>query len=399
MQIAACKHFAGCIFIGYTLKERREYYIIFKEAAVFLQRFSFFFFYSKSGVVNMRFSVGYQQDQRARWAESILRFREAVAEVYFPWGDLPNGRARTTQLALSSREYKARFREEITAMAHAGIQRNLLLNGMCYGALSLSRELFCAIDRAIDEIGEMAGLHSVTTTSPVIAEYIKEKYPALEVRASVNMDISDIKSMQYLSAHFDSFYIGRSVNRQLDEIARWKEWADANGKKLHILFNSGCLSHCPAHVFHDNLVAHEKEIATQDNAVSYHALCRQRLGRGKEESYLLIGDGSFVRPEDVKIYEPYFSVGKLATRSNPQPSRVLSAYVRGHHYGNLLDLLEPDYAAQFYPLTLDNKAFPEDFGFHVSHCDHQCLQCGYCKNIWNQALKDTGGMIERAYQG
>lgn len=341
----------------------------------------------------MKFSVGYQQDERTRWTDTILRFHESVAEIYFPWGDLPNGRARTTQLSASSEMYKARFRDEITAMAQCGIQRNLLLNGMCYGAMSLSQKLFDAINQAIEEIGEMAGLQSITTTSPVIAEHIKKFYPDIEIRASVNMDIADLKSMQYLSDTFDSFYIGRTLNRQMDEIARWKKWADEKGKKLHILFNSGCLSHCPAHVFHDNLVAHEKEIAEQENAVSYHALCRQQLGKDKEESYLLLGDGSFVRPEDVHLYEPYFNVGKLATRSNVNPSRVLSAYVRGAHYGNLLDLLEPDYAAQFYPMIVDNKAFPSDFGHHVTHCDHHCLQCGYCKQIWNQALKYTGGMI------
>ena len=341
----------------------------------------------------MQFSVGYQQDERARWADTILRFRQDVAEIYFPWGDLPNGRARTTQLSLSPEEYKARFQEEIRAFAAAGIRRNLLLNGMCYGAMSLSAELFSAIDQAITEIGERAGLQSVTTTSPVIAEHIKKHYPEIEVRASVNMDISDLKSMQYLAATFDSFYIGRTINRQMDEIARWKEWADENGKGLHILFNSGCLSHCPAHVFHDNLVSHEREIARQDNAVEFHALCRQQMGKDKEGSYLLIGNGSFVRPEDISLYEPYFSVGKLATRSNVNPSRVLSAYVRRKHYGNLLDLLEPDYAAQFYPLIVDNQSFPQDFGFHVSHCDHHCLQCGNCKRIWNQALKHTGGMI------
>ena len=36
---------------------------------------------------------------------------------------------------------------------------------------------------------------------------------------------------------------------------------DAEGKELYMLANSGCLNNCSAHVFHDNLVAHEAQIA------------------------------------------------------------------------------------------------------------------------------------------
>ena len=40
-----------------------------------------------------------------------------------------------------------------------------------------------------------------------------------------------------------------------------KAWADANGKSLHFLVNSGCMNYCSGQSFHDNLVAHEAEIA------------------------------------------------------------------------------------------------------------------------------------------
>lgn len=333
----------------------------------------------------MKFSVGYQQDARQRWADAILRRRENVAEVYFPWGGLPNGRAPTAQTMIGDPGAQARALEELAAFAEAGIARNLLFNGMCYGAKSLSRELFDKIGEIVDFLGERIGVQSVTTTSPVIAEYLKGRYPQLEIRASVNMDIADLKGFQYLSDVFDAFYIGRSLNRRFDEIARIRSWADANGKRLSILLNSGCLAACPAHAFHDNLVSHEAEIAREDNAVRFHALCRKRLA-SPEGRISLISDTSFIRPEDVKLYEPYFDVAKLATRSNPNPARVLEAYVRGAHFGNLCDLLEPDYAALFYPDIIDNRAFPEEYASVVGSCSRRCETCGYCEDVLKRVL-------------
>lgn len=329
----------------------------------------------------MKFSVGYQQDTRERWIPAILAQKDRVAEIYFPWGGLPNGRSPDFQP-----QAQARMRAELTALTQAGIERNLLLNGMCYGGQALSKALFEKINRSIEELGASIGLQSVTTTSPVIAEFLKTHYPALEIRASVNMDLGHLEGMKYLTDCFDSFYIGRVVNRRLDEIARMKAWADARGKGLCILLNSGCLARCPTHTFHDNLVSHEAEIAATENAVTFRALCRQQLAK-EENRVALIADTSYVRPEDLSVYGPFFPVGKLATRVNPNPSRVLNAYARGTHYGNLLDLLEPDFSDELRPYILDSRAFPTDFAQKTGHCDRQCESCGYCDKVYKVASK------------
>ena len=40
----------------------------------------------------MKFTVGYQPRPGRDFLDAILAHREALAEVYFPWGELPNGR-------------------------------------------------------------------------------------------------------------------------------------------------------------------------------------------------------------------------------------------------------------------------------------------------------------------
>ena len=44
----------------------------------------------------MKFTVGYQPRPGRDFLDAILAHREALAEVYFPWGELPNGRGTLT---------------------------------------------------------------------------------------------------------------------------------------------------------------------------------------------------------------------------------------------------------------------------------------------------------------
>jgi hypothetical protein len=75
--------------------------------------------------------------------------------------------------------------------------------------------------------------------------------------------------MQYLSELYDSFYVQREFNRDLDYIRELLEWTRANNKGLYMLANSGCLVHCSPQTFHDNLVAHEQEICETVNVENW----------------------------------------------------------------------------------------------------------------------------------
>ncbi len=112
----------------------------------------------------------------------------------------------------------------------------------------------------LDRLGEIVnGADAVTTASPP-PSIVKKHFPAIETRASVNMQIGTVNGMEYAAHLFDSFYVRREFNRNLEHLARLKEGADGAGKRLHLLANSGCLDHCPGQIFHDNMVAHEQEI-------------------------------------------------------------------------------------------------------------------------------------------
>ena len=299
----------------------------------------------------MKFSVGYQLTD-APLMEEIIKNKEQIGEVYFSWGNYPNGRhSALHQKGYTPEEAQARQRADLHRLAEAGIALNLLFNGMCYGKDAQSRTFFEGIGDTLDELSAAYGVSSVTTTSPLIARFIKDNFDEIEVRASVNMSIGTVEGMDYAKHLFESFYLKRELNRDFGAIRILKKWCDQQGKKLYVLANSGCLNHCSAHVFHDNLVSHEQEIAKMDNGYAFEGLCRAHL---KENPRAILERTSFIRPEEVALYEDLFPMMKLATRVSPCPVRILKAYLKGSYSGSLPDLLEPNHAALFYPRLLEN---------------------------------------------
>jgi len=300
----------------------------------------------------MNFSVGYQLCTDSLFLDKIIEYKDRIYEVYFSWGDFPNGRNNQLKRAdMLPWEAQSKQMEDLKKLSDAGLGFNLLLNANCYGRDSLSREFYTRIGDTVDYIINTYGLNSVTTTSPVIAKFLKTNFEDLHIRASVNMEIGTIEGMQYISKCFDGFYMKREFNRDFEKIEKLSTWCRDNGKELYLLANSGCLNNCSVRNFHDNLVAHESEISKMDNAYVFEGMCKEFLK--KEENYhFLIDNTNFIRPEDIHLYERYFKSAKLATRVNPRPERILESYVTGSYRGNILELLEP--AHNIYPYIVEN---------------------------------------------
>ena len=165
-------------------------------------------------------AAGYQHfADGAPFAEIALR-HSSVKEVYFPWIDEPSGRPKLGEQAMSQ--------------ALEGHVRDIVGTLDSWGC----RPEVC------------------TTASPFVARVLKTAFPEVEVRASVNMRLTTLQAFRYLAPLFDSYYIGRDIQRNLETVKRFSDWCHANGKKLCLLANSGCLRNCPWQTFHDNLIAH-----------------------------------------------------------------------------------------------------------------------------------------------
>lgn len=340
----------------------------------------------------MKFAVGFQlyEGQEAPFSRIVAAYRERISEVFFAWQDIPTGRSNiATRHGHTDWTAQRRTEEELRTIKAMGIKLDLLFNGNCYGAYAISEKLANTVISVLEHLeAEVGGVDIITTASPAIAHTVKQYFPEIEVRASVNMRIGTVKGMQYMADLFDSFHVMRDYNRDLQHLRRLRAWADENGKKLILLANSGCFRFCSGQTFHDNLVAHESEICEVANLKDFNPYVCWKMLKDRKNWHMLL-ENTWIRPEDLHNYEGLFDTVKLATRMHALPGLVIDAYVKGRYYGNTLDLFEPGFGRALAPWILDNKAFPEDWFARTASCTKDCDSCGYCKAVLEQVLYNT----------
>ena len=336
----------------------------------------------------MRFALGYQlpDEDRPPFPALVEEFRDHVAEVYFPWLDLPTGRSPLLRPGDPDRQaVQAQLEEDLVALRRLGVKLDLLLNASCYGRDAYSLAHVERVSAIIAHLIDLVGLDIVTTMSPLIAEMVKRRFPGVEVRASINMRLGSVRSLEYVAHLFDSYHVQRECNRDLDLLRDLHAWAQANGKHLIMLANSGCLRSCSVQTFHDNLVSHEAEAAELDCVpADAPALCWSYLRDRRHWVRFL--QNTWVRPEDLHHYDPLFPVVKLATRMHADPRRVLRAYASQRCDGSLPDLFEPGHGPLFAPFIIDNRRFPDDWFARTTACGQRCEHCDYCAFVLAQVL-------------
>ena len=333
----------------------------------------------------MKLSVGYNLQDRSRFLAACKEYSSQISEVYFSYPGMPNGRSVAPWEEDDAGEPV--ILSDLKRLNQYGISANLLLNANCYGGDSLRESFYVDILELVDSLQKQLQLSGVTTTSPMIAACLKERFPALPIRASINMNIRGVTAMDYLAEVFDEFYLTREFNRNLAEIRKAREYCDRHEKKLYLLANSGCLNDCPSHVFHDNLVAHEMEV-NADDFRPFEATCWRYLESTANRSQI-IRLSNWIRPEELHILDPYFDGAKIATRASSDAFRIVAAYARGYWHGDMLALTEPSHSGLFGPGGLDNNLFPEGYLARQLTCGKECTQCGYCQSVYRKVHRDA----------
>ena len=329
------------------------------------------------------FSVGYRlPGDFGSMIDVFQDYRNDIVECYFAVPGDPSGRAPLgiRRGELDAESYHV-FWTEIRRIVDLGIEPVLLLNAACYGKEAISKPFQTYFLETVQELRNEIGLTTVTTTSPFVAREIKERHPEIEIRASVNMRLQSIRSMMYLADSFDGFYLTKELNRDVPALRTIRSWANAHGKRIHLLANSGCLFHCPWQTFHDNTVAHETEIIKQENIPqSAPSPCWNYMKLPEHRRLVL--RNTWIRPEDIDHYATLCDTMKLATRAHDNPRLVVEAYVKRSFSGNLLCLFEPSFLPVFEGTLLDNRRFPKDWFDQTSFCDKKCDGCRYCDETY-----------------
>ena len=335
-----------------------------------------------------KFAIGHylteKPDDPKSFLELARRYAPRLREVYFSWPGLLNGRAH-----VHKREHEAeRIISDLQYCKEHGMKLDLLANATCYGEKAFTEEQRLQLTGIVERLAS-AGLYPeiVTTTSPYIARVFKVNFPDIEVRASVNMELRSTIALEYLAPWFDSYYIGRDVQRDLPTFHMMSAWCRDHGKKLCMLVNSGCMRNCPWHVFHETLQAHNfSGIFSEMYANRLDLVCHSVFRSGHFVDFLRC---SWIRPEDVHVFEPELETIKLSTRQVKYPFEIVEAYLNASYDGDLLRLMDPHHGFFFRPNRIDNKSFPADWvtsgigGICAINCSH----CGKCEQVLEQVTK------------
>ena len=335
-----------------------------------------------------KFAVGHFLTERPDDPKSFLelakRYAPRLREVYFAWTGLANGRP----FSRKRENEEERIISDLKYCREHGMKLDLLANATCYGEKAVTEEQRLQLTGIVERLAS-EGLYPeiVTTTSPYIAKLFKVTYPDIEIRASVSMRLRNTLAFEYLAPLFDSYYICRDVQRDLPTFRRMAAWCRDHGKKLCMLVNSGCVRNCPWQVFHETLHAHDfNAILPEMYSQGLDFICRTVFKSGRLVDFLR---GSWIRPEDVHIFEPELESIKLSTRQVHYPFEIVDAYLNGSYDGNLIRLMDPYPGAFFRPNRIDNKSFPADWATSgiAAKCAENCTHCGKCEKILAQTLK------------
>ena len=88
----------------------------------------------------MKFMIGYQLTENQDFVSEIIQNKSHIYEVYFSWGKMPNGRNSVLiNKSFTQMEAQERLVDDLKILSKNGIALNLLLNGNCYGRLSLAK--------------------------------------------------------------------------------------------------------------------------------------------------------------------------------------------------------------------------------------------------------------------
>jgi len=336
----------------------------------------------------MKYSIGYQLPDEYDSTYEICRdYSGKISEVFFSWGSEASGRLPLGTKD-ESEEIESIQLEELKKIKKLNIKLALLMNANCYGEKASSTEFAKKVTSNVAKLKKELCIDSVTTASPFVAEILKCEFAdSISIRASVNMRIGSVRAMEQLSRDFDGFYLKKEANRRFNIIDELHSWCSQNGKTLHLLANSGCLTDCAFQTYHDNLVAHQSLDFKYSSQTSDPSPCYRYLKSMKPEKAMAeFMASNWIRPEDIHLYEKYFDEAKLATRMHSRPRMVVAAYCRERFTGNLLDLTEPSYSGLFKGNVIDNTLLPPDWFANVLRCNKSCSDCRICSNALEKSL-------------
>jgi collagenase-like PrtC family protease len=327
-------------------------------------------------VPNLELSVPYNEDPAT--LNAIFGLKKigdnTITEVYLSGPQEYSGSGRT----MPRLEMDA-FLDTVDKIHKEGLRVNLIMNSVCEGGDWYSPEVLRSKMEYLRQVHKEHGVESVTLANAIYIKEIRNRFPDIEIGASVLADI-DCLQRAIIFKEYGADVITPDVNINRD-LGLLKEIKETTGVRIKLMVNEGCLSKCPFRKFHFNYTAHKsKEVSSEcgiffDNCVQVSA---------KDPSQVL--KSGWIRPEDLNKYSEITNYFKIVGRSVQRSKviRCIQAYMQESWDGGLLDILCDSLHVfnRGYGVYLDNQSLGElKFFEKVSSCDKNCSRCSYCESV------------------
>ena len=354
----------------------------------------------------------------ANWDLGLLKRIEgtSVSGLYGQiWGDPLGGGRMALFIPKVGKEEAFSF---IAEARRRGLEFNYLVNASCFDNLEFTKEGYEKIAEHLNWISS-TGVDTVTVTLPFLLQMAKRYFPHLKVCVSSFARVQNVHLARYWEEMgADKIILPESIARDFDTLAVIRK---AVSCELELIANHCCLFYCPLDLHHRNMVSHGSQEGHPCGgfAADYCKLACQ-LRKLKRPVELI--KARWIRPEDLRHYE---DVGidclKLVERFRGTESliRILDAYERRSHTGNLAELLtlpqegsylSPNLEITQRPDLIEPERFKEILGvlrepfpgrlyidnkkldgfldhFHKVDCLHvDCDLCGYCDRVASQVI-------------
>jgi len=295
-------------------------------------------------------------DQPPEFWEAIeADYGERIQSVYFPLPGTLTGSGRPPQ----SDRYLSSF------LKVSNINKSLIINPVVLP--DKIENIGIKILKDTEKLIHSYEINDITLANASLAKMIRKEFPGIALTASVLMDIHEPAQLLMIDGLFDKIVPSGRILRNIDALKKIREGFRG---KIRLIVNESCLPGC---IYRTQ---HFYEMGSP--GIGYpESLCHDMLSL---KPWLRL-TGGWILPQFLGFYNDLFDELKLAGRvtlRDPQKYKsVLSAYL--NRIDKMPDEIGGGPASPSEPIHISRYFFE-----HTLFCDHNCMNCSYCKDYWDK---------------
>jgi len=290
------------------------------------------------------------------WEAIRAEYGERIQCVYFPLPGSLAGSGRPPQ----SDKYLSSFLESTS------INKSLLINPVVLP--DKIENIGIKILKETEKLIHSYGISEISLANASLAKMIRKEFPGIALTASVLMDIHEPAQLLTIDGLFDKIVPSGRILRNINAL---KQIRSGFRGKIRLIVNESCLPGC---IYRTQ---HFYEMGSP--GIGYpESLCQDIL---LQKPWLRL-TGGWILPQFIGFYNDLYDELKLAGRvtlRDPQKYKsVLSAYL------NRTDKMPHEIgggpASPYDPIHISRDFFEQTLS-----CDHNCIDCSYCKDYWDKS--------------